>query len=73
MLFIKGEHYLCLLVNIHNMIIEGSAPTPFPYRYTSGNRFGAYENYICYYNNHRVQRNFGVLTPMEKYNLYLVA
>ena len=31
------------------------------------------ENYIRYYNNHRVQRNLGVLTPMEKYNLYLAA
>ena len=25
------------------------------------------ENYITYYNNCRVQRNLGVLTPMEKY------
>ena len=31
------------------------------------------ENYIRYYNNLRVQRNLGVLTPMEKYNLYLAA
>lgn len=31
------------------------------------------ENYIRYYNNHRVQRNLGILTPMEKYNLYLAA
>ena len=31
------------------------------------------ENYIRYYNNHRVQRNLGVLTPMEKYSLYLAA
>ena len=31
------------------------------------------ENYIRYYNNRRVQRNLGVLTPMEKYNLYLAA
>ena len=31
------------------------------------------ENYIRYYNNHRVQRNLGVLTPMEKHNLYLAA
>ena len=31
------------------------------------------ENYIRYYNNRRVQRNLGVLTPMEKHNLYLVA
>ena len=29
--------------------------------------------YICYYNTRRVQRNLGVLTPLEKYNLYLVA
>ena len=28
------------------------------------------EKYIRYYNNHRVQRNLGILTPMEKYNLY---
>ena len=27
----------------------------------------------CYYNNHRVQRNLGILTPMEKYRLYLAA
>ena len=31
------------------------------------------ENYIRYYNNRRVQRNLGVLTPMEKFNLYLAA
>ena len=31
------------------------------------------EDYIRYYNNRRVQRNLGVLTPMEKYNLYLAA
>ena len=31
------------------------------------------ENYIAYYNNDRVQRNLGVLTPMEKYNLYMAA
>ena len=31
------------------------------------------ENYIRYYNNRRVQRNLGVLTPMEKHNLYLAA
>jgi transposase InsO family protein len=29
--------------------------------------------YISYYNNHRVQRNLGVLTPMEKHYLSLVA
>ena len=27
--------------------------------------------YISYYNNQRFQRNLGVLTPMEKHNLYL--
>ena len=31
------------------------------------------ENYIRYYNTRRVQRNLGVLTPMEKYNLLLSA
>ena len=31
------------------------------------------ENYITYYNNRRVQRNLGVLTPMEKNNNYLLA
>ena len=31
------------------------------------------ENYIAYYNNDRVQRNLGILTPMEKYNLYMAA
>ena len=31
------------------------------------------ENYIHYYNNPRVQRNLGVLTPMEKHNLFLAA
>lgn len=29
------------------------------------------ENYIKYYNNRRLQRNLGVLTPMEKYKEYL--
>ena len=31
------------------------------------------ENYIRYYNNRRVQRGLGILTPMEKHNLYLAA
>ena len=31
------------------------------------------ENYIAYYNNRRVQRNLGVLTPMEKYYSYPLA
>ena len=30
-------------------------------------------NYIAYYNGQRVQRNLGVLTPLEKYSLYLAA
>lgn len=31
------------------------------------------ENYITYYNNRRLQRNLGVLTPMEKHEKYLQA
>lgn len=31
------------------------------------------EDYISYYNNKRLQRNLGVLTPMEKYREYLQA
>lgn len=31
------------------------------------------ESYISYYNTRRVQRNLGVLTPLEKFNLYLAA
>ena len=43
-------------------------------RFTSKNELvNMIENYIHYYNNRRVQRNLGVLTPMEKYNLYLAA
>ena len=30
-------------------------------------------NYISYYNNRRVQRNLGALTPFEKHNLFLAA
>ncbi len=30
------------------------------------------ENYIEYYNNKRLERNLGVLTPMEKHNNYLM-
>ena len=29
------------------------------------------EKYIEYYNNRRLQRNLGVLTPMEKHEMYL--
>jgi len=29
------------------------------------------EEYIDYYNNKRLQRNLGVLTPIEKYESYL--
>ena len=45
-----------------------------------GNRFSSreelvsmIENYIYYYNNERYQRRFGVLTPIEKHNSYLLA
>lgn len=45
-----------------------------------GRRFTAKEEllkmihgYIRYYNTQRVQRNLGVLTPLEKHNLYLAA
>ena len=31
------------------------------------------ENYIDYYNNKRLKRKLGVLTPMEKHNNYLLA
>ena len=31
------------------------------------------EEYISYYNNKRLQRNLGVLTPMEKHETYLQA
>lgn len=30
------------------------------------------ESYIEYYNNKRLQRNLGVLTPMEKHNEYML-
>lgn len=31
------------------------------------------KNYIEYYNNKRLQRNLGVLTPIEKYDMYMRA
>ena len=31
------------------------------------------EEYISYYNNKRLQRNLGILTPMEKHETYLQA
>lgn len=31
------------------------------------------EDYIDYYNNKRLERNLGVLTPMEKHEIYLQA
>jgi len=31
------------------------------------------EDYIDYYNNKRLQRNLGILTPMEKHEMYLKA
>jgi len=31
------------------------------------------ESYIRYYNNERLQRNPGILTPIEKHNMYLAA
>ncbi|MGO5165496.1 IS3 family transposase [Candidatus Paralachnospira sp. LCP21S3_H12] len=30
-------------------------------------------DYIDYYNNKRLQRNLGILTPMEKHEIYLQA
>ena len=31
------------------------------------------KDYIEYYNNRRLQRNLGIITPMEKYEMYLAA
>ena len=31
------------------------------------------EDYIDYYNTNRLQRNLGILTPMEKHQQFLVA
>ena len=31
------------------------------------------KNYIRYYNTKRLQRNLGIVTPMEKYEMYLAA
>ncbi|MGN9223408.1 IS3 family transposase [Coprococcus comes] len=31
------------------------------------------ESYMEYYNNRRLQRNLGVLTPMEKHEQYILA
>ena len=43
-------------------------------RFTSkGDLVRMIENYIHYFNERRVQRNLGTLTPMEKHNLYLAA
>jgi transposase InsO family protein len=43
-------------------------------RFTSKKElFAMIENYIRYYNNMRVQRNLGIVTPMEKYNMYFAA
>ena len=42
--------------------------------YSSFEEFSkAVEEYIDYYNNKRLQRNLGILTPMEKYEIYLQA
>ena len=30
-------------------------------------------DYIDYYNNERLQRNLGILSPMEKHEMYLAA
>ena len=43
-------------------------------RFTSKqNLIDSIENYIQYYNYKRVQRNLGILTPIEKHTLYLAA
>ena len=31
------------------------------------------ENFIQYYNTERLQRSLGVLTPMEKHDMYFAA
>lgn len=38
-----------------------------------GTLVGMIEGYIEYYNNKRLQRNLGILTPMEKHNKYIMA
>lgn len=43
-------------------------------RFTSKNELvQMIKHYICYYNTRRVQRNLGVLTPMEKHAIFLAA
>ncbi len=36
-------------------------------------RFAMIEDFIRYYNTERLQRNLGVLTPMEKHEMYFAA
>jgi len=43
-------------------------------RFTSRKELvGMIKSYIWYYNNERLQRNLGVLTPIEKHHLYFAA
>ena len=43
-------------------------------RFTSREELvGMIEDYITYYNSRRLQRNLGVLTPMEKHAQFLTA
>ena len=39
---------------------------------TRGSLVNMIKNYIDYYNNKRLQRNLGVLTPLEKHEQYML-
>lgn len=48
------------------------SPLPGAEEYINNTKY-MIESYIHYYNTRRVQRNLGVLTPMEKHKRYLAA
>ena len=61
------------LIHVLLDILEPASPTQDQIDQGFAELVDMIESYIRYYNNRRVQRNLGVLTPMEKHNMFLAA
>ena len=65
----------CPLVHDPRLVDEGQHHSSPDHRSddVQHNARGAVEHGIQYYNTERLQRNLGVLTPMEKHDMYYAA
>ena len=72
--YADGKAYLDIALSDRRVLGRLKRERDYGRRFTKReNPVWMIEDYITYYNNRRVQRNLGVLTPMEKHYCYPLA